>query len=98
MKKAAEMFRFTQIADADLREVLPGPLPIQLPEVARAFKELQEERHRADYDYWGNFSRSEALDLVALAEEAHRSWRSIRTDPAAEGFLLSLLLGRRWTR
>ena len=50
--------------------------PRTLIAFAEAFIDLQEERHRADYDPWARYSRAQALDYVNLAQQAIRDLRS----------------------
>ncbi len=52
------------------------PLSDDLRQIADAFLQLQAERHRADYDLRpsARFTRREATDLVALAENALAAW------------------------
>lgn len=58
-----------------------------------ALAELQEERHRADYDLWRDFARPEAQRLVDAAGAAKDSIRRIKGDPATIAFLWACLLG-----
>jgi uncharacterized protein (UPF0332 family) len=61
---------------------------------ANDFVELQEARHRADYDPAARFSRAEALGWVARAEAAIRE---LRAEPRRDrkAFAVHLLLRRR---
>jgi hypothetical protein len=63
--------------------------------VARTFAQLQEKRHTADYDNGTFWNKGEALAHVKLAEEAFAAWRSIRNEPIAQAYLVSLLIKNR---
>lgn len=68
---------------------------VALKEVADAFVQLQESRHRADYDTESNWTRTEALTEVKTARQAFNTWSSIRQEPLAQEFLVSLLAKKR---
>jgi hypothetical protein len=70
-------------------------LPSELRAVARAFVLLQEARQRADYDNASEWTPSEARDTVAEVGKAFSNWAKIRTHPAANEYLLSLLIGNK---
>ncbi len=57
--------------------------------------DLQQARHEADYDQVRAFTRSEVLTNIARAEMAIRGWRSVRSHPVAEAYLVALLLNTR---
>lgn len=63
-----------------------------LRDVAKAFVQLQEARHRADYDLATQHSRSEALRLIRVAQDAFAKWERIRRTDGARAFLLALAL------
>jgi len=46
--------------------------------VAKAFVELQEAGHRADYDHSQQWSRQEARDMVRRARRSFESWERAR--------------------
>jgi uncharacterized protein (UPF0332 family) len=74
----------------------PSPaVPIYLEHVAAAFVELQDARHQADYDNTKTWSSAEARVLVGDVRDAFDSWAKIRNHPAANEYLLSLLIGNR---
>ena len=65
--------------------------------VATTFLQLQEGRHRADYDLspTARFSRQEAINFVELADQALAAWARVSPDEAV-GFVLACLgAGRR---
>jgi hypothetical protein len=84
-----------------LRKALPGgpagasatAVSAELQRVARAFRDLQEARHDADYDPSKRFSRQDALNHVDVAEHAFADWEVALADPFRPVFLLLLLTG-----
>jgi uncharacterized protein (UPF0332 family) len=62
-----------------------------LHRVADTFFEAQQQRHTADYDNARQWTRTEAVRLIAKVDSAFLSWRAIRDDPAAQAYLISLL-------
>jgi hypothetical protein len=64
-------------------------------QVASVFVDLQEQRHRADYDLSAKFLRHDVINLIDLVDAAMKVWNGIRNDPAARLYLLSLLV---WDR
>ncbi len=70
----------------------------ELRHVAKTFSELQEGRHRADYDLSELFSRPEVLAAVNEAELAFRAWESVRGSDEGNVFLAALLFQKRWNR
>jgi hypothetical protein len=66
-----------------------------LIQIAETFFHLQESRHLADYDNSSSWTRTEALQLVNAVEDAFRTWEKIRTESAAQEYLLALLVRRR---
>lgn len=74
----------------------PSPVvPVELKVVARAFVDLQEARQQADYDNAKVWVSIDAHDKVADARDAFDNWAKIRTRPAANEYLLSLLIGNK---
>lgn len=61
--------------------------------MAAAFVLLQEARHEADYDNSKIWFSSDVLGLIADTREAFENWTAIRINPAANEYLLSLLIG-----
>jgi len=62
-----------------------------LRNVAAAFSMSQRLRHSADYDNSRQWTRTDVLAVIKLVEEAFQSWHSIRSEPIAQAFLVSLL-------
>lgn len=100
MKKASQRFVGDQLPAsikshaADLKH--PSRLPLK--QVARAFIDLQEARHEADYDLAKTFSRVEVRRLVARASQAFLDWESIRKDSYARLYLACFLLWDHWDK
>ncbi len=74
----------------------PSPVvPAKLEAVARVFAKLQESRQQADYDNARIWESTEAQAIVTEAETAFANWAKIKTHPAANEYLLSLLIGNK---
>lgn len=73
----------------------PLKVPSELRYIARMFVLLQEARHLADYDNTKEWTRVEAREKVAEVLRVFQNWRKIRTHPAANEYLLSLLIGNK---
>lgn len=71
------------------------PVPPLLRRVAKSFLVLQDARLLADYDNQQQWSITDVEELLSTAEAAFQDWDSIRTDPLAGNYLLSMLLGKR---
>ena len=67
-------------------------------EIAAAFIELQEVRHKADYDVNETFDRVQVVGYVDQAREAMSKWKAIKNTPNANVFLAALLLHSRWNK
>ena len=59
--------------------------------VAQAFVDLQQARHKADYDISAPFIPRDAAVSVAQAHLALLSWAEVRDEPIAQDYLYSLL-------
>jgi hypothetical protein len=92
MKSSSEQFRSPRWLDwhGTSRMVPPG-----LQRVARSFVNLQQQRHSADYNNYRRWTFSEVLDVIDDTEAAFQDWSSVRMDPVAGDYLLSMLLGKR---
>jgi hypothetical protein len=65
-----------------------------LRSVARAFSQLQEDRHFADYNLTKDLDPVDALKQVKSAEAIFNTWPSIRGQQIAQAYLVSLLVKR----
>lgn len=87
---------FAARRDVDMPESLRflfEAIPADLRRFCEALADLQEERHRADYDLWRDFARPEAQRLVDAAEGAMEAIRHVRGEKATIAFLWACLLG-----
>jgi hypothetical protein len=69
----------------------PPQAVVKLRFVARAFRELQQERHIADYSNVTKWDRFKASAKVNQAKTAFDHWRDIRSEFIAQRYLVSLL-------
>jgi hypothetical protein len=88
MKEASKRARKAPFQNVDPQHVS------DLRAVARAFMELQEQRHLADYDYLKKWSRDDVLIHLDVVTKAFRSWRTIRDETIAHDYLMSCLVSR----
>lgn len=105
---AARAFSHTAMRDACLEFSKSTPKPIlknhwawieqpdapSLASVARTFVQLQQDRHRADYDLATPFTKAEAIAIVESSVQATKDWKKARKclPDAAQMFCLSLIL------
>jgi len=74
----------------------PSPVvPTELEAVAEAFVKLQGARQQADYDNAKTWESTAVQAQLADARGAFANWENIRTHPAANEYLLSLLIGNK---
>ncbi len=78
--------------------MLEFPLEADLVTVLTAFVDLQEARHKADYDLLDTWSRQEARNNIQAAREAFVAWSKIRKSPNAAVFMTALLIRKDWGR
>jgi len=87
--------RMKGICDDVVKAVKGGAnLPQELNIVAHNFIQLQQHRLTADYDNAKQWSRTDVVNVLALATDAFNAWRAIRTEDAAQDYLLQLFLPR----
>jgi hypothetical protein len=87
------MFDHKKMRDAGFTpkdERNPSPVEAALVDVKTAFRQLQADRHRADYDLAWNIVPTDVQDAITLAEETFGKWRSIRSEDIARHHLLSM--------
>lgn len=63
----------------------------KLRSVARAFNELQQQRHLADYSNVTKWDRIKTSEEVNQCNAAFSDWKSIRNEYVAQRYLVSLL-------
>jgi uncharacterized protein (UPF0332 family) len=66
-------------------------IPIEIRALARAFTDLQERRHLADYDRTERFRRSDVLALMDQAETALDTFAGVAPGIEKKFFLVRLL-------
>jgi uncharacterized protein (UPF0332 family) len=71
------------------------PVPTELQAVARVFVKLQETRQQADYDNGKTWESIAVKAIVTESQTAFANWSKVRTHPAANEYLLSLLIGNK---
>jgi uncharacterized protein (UPF0332 family) len=82
MAEACQRLLRLRAQPAAMAPLLGGAaLPQDLQTVAEAFVTLQQARHEADYDLARRFTRSEAQDLVELADAAVQALSRVSDDP-----------------
>jgi len=72
-----------------------------IAEIAKAFGELQDARHLADYDVMdseGKVGLSWASECVDKAERIFEAWDRAKTTDEARLFLASLIFGNKWAK
>lgn len=74
------------------------PIEADLIEVASAFNELQEARHKADYDLTETFDRVQVIGYVERAKDAMTKWKALKGSPNANVFLTAIFLHNKWNR
>jgi hypothetical protein len=70
---------------------VPPQVVAKLRSVARAFRELQFQRHLADYSNATKWDRIKASSKVNQAKTAFGDWKAIRNEYVAQRYLVSLL-------
>ena len=60
--------------------------------VAKAFADLQDWRHIADYDNATFWNPLETINAVARANSAFTAWNDIKNTDVAQDYLVSLLI------
>ena len=91
--RLARMFDHKKMRDAAFTpsdEKNPTPTEAALVDVKTAFRQLQADRHRADYDLSWNIVATDVTDAITLAEDAFVKWRAIRAEEVARHYLLSM--------
>lgn len=77
---------------------MPGQ--VELARLARTFRGVQEERHRADYDLSRVFTRAEVQTILERVENAIQDWQTVKkTQPqAAHFFALAMMMVDSWRK
>jgi hypothetical protein len=81
----------TRAENATYDAAVPPQVVAKLRSVARAFRELQHQRHLADYSNATKWDRIKASAKVNQSKTAFSDWKSIRAEYVAQRYLVSLL-------
>ena len=74
--------------------------PVQSPElvifkhlhtVTDVFIQVQQKREEADYDTGKEWNQTDAFAQIETVATAFESWKTIREEPVAQAYLVSLL-------
>ncbi len=68
---------------------------VELRAVAKAFVDLQQSRHLADYDNSKVWTRVAVMSNITTATKAFQMWERVKSRPEAQDFLLSLFAADR---
>lgn len=91
--RLARMFDHKKMRDAAFKpsnEKNPTATEANLIDIKTAFRQLQEDRHRADYDVSWNIVATDVQNAITLAEDTFAKWRLIRAEDIARHYLLSM--------
>jgi hypothetical protein len=69
------------------------PVPAEIARIAYSFVELQNARHKADYNVIDLVTPLQAQTFVQMAGDAFTDWAAVAVNPAAEVYLTELLVG-----
>jgi uncharacterized protein (UPF0332 family) len=69
------------------------PVPVEIHRIADSFVQLQNARHKADYNVKDTVTPVEAQTFVQMARDAFADWATVATTSAADSFLTELLVG-----
>jgi hypothetical protein len=81
----------TRAENATYDASVPPQVASKLRSVARAFRELQMQRHLADYSNATKWDRIKASAKVNQSKTAFSDWKAIRNEYVAQRYLVSLL-------
>ncbi|HUI82497.1 MAG TPA: hypothetical protein VLY24_31460 [Bryobacteraceae bacterium] len=93
MKQAADkkVRNSTTISRQSHQRVRKKTVALHLRNVADAFGQAQYHRNEADYNMDREWNSTEVLLHIDLIADAFKSWNSIREEPAAQAYLVSML-------
>jgi hypothetical protein len=87
--------RQTGLLDA-LESLIAFPLDPSLLFILSAFIELQEARHKADYDLTEQWDRLDVLTKIGLARRAFLAWGAVRKSPNVATFMTCVAFRKEW--
>ena len=93
--RLGRMFEHKKMVNAKLQGRHGGPVEADLIRVIKAFAQLQDERHSADYDVGRSWTRSDVKTRLKIADEAFAAWKRIRKQKLAQDHLLTMFGARR---
>jgi len=96
--KAALMNRSTGTQPIFSRQLITLPLDPGLFAVIKAFVDLQEARHEADYNLEKQWTRYDVEARIEIVRTAMGKWATTRRKPDSDVFLTALLLQKHWGR
>ncbi len=102
MKNAMELFRTPEsCAKLSANLGIPCPFSADLAEIAKAYGELQDARHLADYDVVdssGTVGLAWASDSFDKANRIFEAWERAKSTDEARLFLATLIFGAKWAK
>jgi hypothetical protein len=93
-KSACALF----MSGSGIKGLTISPIDQNLRDVASAFHDLQEARHKADYDLVETFDRVQVLGHIQRARDAMNKWKLVKNTPNANVFLVALFLHSKWNK
>ena len=69
------------------------PVPAEVQRIADSFVQLQNARHKADYNVKDSVTPVEAQTFVQMARGTFSDWGAVAANPAADTYLTELLVG-----
>ncbi|WP_459556031.1 hypothetical protein [Lacunimicrobium album] len=98
MKEACDSFSQPRIKKDRFRDLDPHGYPVgsEIQDIASVFVELQDLRHRADYNLNRRWSRSEVLTLIKSVEDALSKFESLKLKDPHRSFFLGNLIA--WSK
>ena len=95
--RLGRMFEHRKMSGAVLKlqdKKNPTAVEAELQKLVSVFARLQDDRYTADYDVGLIWSRSDVTNTLALADEAFKQWRSVRTKKVVQHHLMSMFGAR----
>jgi hypothetical protein len=83
---------------ASVENIIAFPLDPQLIVVLTAFVELQEARHKADYDLSDQWNRLDVLNKIHLTRQAFLAWSNVRSTANVSVLVSGLVFRKEWGR
>jgi uncharacterized protein (UPF0332 family) len=79
-------------------QLMSRPFDQRLTFIAKTFVDMQEERHKADYDTTATLSKADVVLKLQDVEQAFTNLRAIRGNSNTNVFLAALLFQDIWTK